>query len=259
MIIEFESILFAIGLFAAILIMLELGRRLGVRRRSKIVEGAAAGIGAVEAAVFALLGLLVAFTFQGAAARFDARRQLIIQEVNNIGTAWLRIDVLSPDAQPAMRESFRKYVDSRLKTYQQIADSNVEAMHAELDRTAALQEEIWKRAIAAQNAGAQVVTISLLPALNQMFDIVTTRTWAMQSHPPMIVFAMLAILACVAALLAGHGMSGSKVRSWIHIVGFAAILSGTVFVIFDLEYPRRGLIRVDMFDQVLVDLRESMK
>jgi hypothetical protein len=54
-------------------------------------------------------------------------------------------------------------------------------------------------------------------------------------------------------------MSGSKVQSWIHIVGFAAILSATVFVIIDLEFPRRGLILVDMMDQVLVELRASMK
>jgi len=259
MTIELESILFAIGLFAAMLVMLEFGRRLGVRHRSRMMEGASAGIGAVEAAVFALLGLMIAFTFQGAAARFDARRELVVQEANNIGTAWMRIDLLPPGAQPAMRESFRQYLDSRLETYRQVSLFNVEAVYAELDRTTRLQQEIWKRAIAAQDAGAQLVTIGLLPALNQMFDIVTTRLWAMKAHPPGIVFAMLAILACAAALLAGHGMSGSKVRSWIHIVGFAAILSGTVFVIIDLEFPRRGLIRVDMFDQVLVDLRKSMK
>jgi len=33
------------------------------------------------------VGLLIAFTFSGAAARFDVRRQLIVQEANAIGTA----------------------------------------------------------------------------------------------------------------------------------------------------------------------------
>ena len=32
-----------------------------------------------------------------------------------------------------------------------------------------------------------------------------------------------------------------------------------VYVILDIEYPRLGLIRVDAVDQVLVELRESMK
>jgi hypothetical protein len=82
---------------------------------------------------------------------------------------------------------------------------------------------------------------------------------AAKAHPPRIVFAMLALMACAAAFMAGHGMSGSKVRSWVHSVGFAGILAVTVFVIMDMEYPRLGFIRVDSFDQVLVDLRQSMQ
>jgi hypothetical protein len=92
-----------------------------------------------------------------------------------------------------------------------------------------------------------------------MFDIVTTRTMAMETHPPSIVFVVLGLISCAAAFMAGHGMSGSRYRSWIHNLGFAAILAGTVFVIMDLEYPRLGFIRVDAFDQVLADLRQSMK
>jgi len=255
--IETESTLFALGLFAGILLMLELGRRVGARQRARIMAGGAAGVGAVEAAIFTLLGLLIAFTFQGAAARFDGRRTLIVQEANNIGTAWLRIDLLPASAQPAMRELFRQYLDSRLETYRKFSDPV--AVKVELDRTAQLQNEIWQAALAGQKESGQAVVVGLLPGLNQMFDIVTTRTMAAKAHPPTIVFVMLGIMACVAAFMAGHGMSGSKVRSWVHNVGFAAILALTVFVILDLEFPRLGFIRVNAFDQVLVDLRQSMK
>jgi hypothetical protein len=58
--------------------------------------------------------------------------------------------------------------------------------------------------------------------------------------------------------MAGHGMSGSRARSWVHSLGFTAILAITVFVIMDMEFPRLGLIRVDSFDQVLVELRRTM-
>ena len=252
-----ESGLFALGLFAGIILMIELGRRAGVHQRARIMEGGAAGIGAVEAATFGLLGLLIAFTFQGALARFDGRRELIVQEANNIGTAWLRIDLLPASAQSGMRELFRQYLDSRLETYRKIPD--MVAVNAELDRTARLQNEIWKVAIAGQKEIGQQVVTGLLPVLNEMFDIVTTRTMAAKTHPPSIVFYMLALMACAAAFMAGHGMSGSKARSWVHSVGFAAILAGTVFVIMDMEYPRRGMFRVDSFDQVLVDLRQGMK
>jgi hypothetical protein len=255
--IEIQSVLFALGLLVGMILMLELGRRVGARQRARISEGGAAGIGAVEAAVFALLGLLIAFTFQGAMVRFDERRALIVEEANNIGTAWLRIDLLPAGAQPPMRELFRQYLDSRLLTYRKIPD--MVAVKAELDRTAQLQGEIWKAALAGQKEYGQAIVVGLLPVLNQMFDIVTTRTMAAQIHPPAILFAMLGLMAFAAAFLAGHGMSGSKIRSWIHNLGFPAILAVTVFVIMDVEYPRLGLIRVDSFDQVLMDLRQSMK
>jgi hypothetical protein len=237
--------------------MMEWGRRVGARQRAAITEGGAAGIGAVEGAIFALLGLLIAFTFQGASARFDWRRELIVREANNIGTAWLRVDLLPTGLQPGMRDLFRAYLDSRLETYRKIPD--IVAVKAERDRTGRLQNEIWNIAIAGQKEVGQAVVVGLLPSLNEMFDIVTTRTMAMETHPPSIVFVVLGLISCAAAFMAGHGMSGSRYRSWIHNLGFAAILAGTVFVIMDLEYPRLGFIRVDAFDQVLADLRQSMK
>jgi hypothetical protein len=69
---------------------------------------------------------------------------------------------------------------------------------------------------------------------------------------------MLVGLALAASLLAGYGMAGSKMRSWFHMLGFALAIATAVYVVLDLEYPRLGLIRVDAFDQALVDLRESM-
>ena len=139
--------LLAISMFFAMLLLLELGRRIGHRRLVTDPEGARAGAGAVEGAVFALLGLLMAFTFSGDAARFDARRQLIVEEANAIGTAYLRLDILSPRAQPAVREKFRQYVDTRLEVYRKLPD--LSAAQAELVKGAKLGEEIWSRAVAA--------------------------------------------------------------------------------------------------------------
>src|SRR5262245_2395126 len=99
------------------LLLFEVGRRIGLRRRAKATEGAIAGSGVIEGAVFALFGLLVAFTFSGAAARFDTRRQLIVEETNAIGTAYLRLDLLPVAAQLTLRERFRQYLAARLEDY----------------------------------------------------------------------------------------------------------------------------------------------
>jgi len=255
---ELSVFLFTFGLFLGMLVFLEIGRRVGIRRRKEDAAAGGEGIGAVDGAVFALLGLLLAFTFSGASSRFDARRELIVEETNDIGTAYLRVDLLPPSAQPALRESFRRYLDARIEVYQKLPD--IAAAKESLAKANELQLLIWRQAVAASLApGAPPqAPILLLPALNAMIDITTTRTMAAQMHPPAVVFAMLFGLALAASLLAGYGMAGSKMRRWFHMVGFASVMAVAVYVILDIEYPRLGLIRVDAFDQALVDLRESM-
>jgi hypothetical protein len=250
--------IFAVGLFFGMVALLETGRRIGTRRLAEDPEGARQGLGVVEGAVFSLLGLLLAFTFSGAATRFDDRRHLIVEEANNIGTAWQRIDVLPVSAQPALRTLFRQYLDARLETYRKLPD--LAAAKAELARSVRLQGEIWTNAVAAcRDSGSQPAHMLLLPALNPMFDITTTRTEAMKMHPPRIIFIMIGVLSLAAALLAGYGMAGGRSRSWVHILGFAAVMALTVYVIVDIEYPRFGLIQVKDADLVLEELRASMK
>jgi hypothetical protein len=111
---QLRVLLVALGLFVGMLLFLEIGRRFGSRRLKEDAGGTGEGVTTVDGAVFALLGLLIAFTFSGASARFDHRRELIVEEANAVGTAYLRLDLLPAAAQPPLRESFRRYLDSRL-------------------------------------------------------------------------------------------------------------------------------------------------
>jgi hypothetical protein len=174
-----------------------------------------------EAAVFGLLGLLIAFTFAGAASRFEDRRHLVNAEANAIGTAYLRIDLLPGDAQPEMRGLFRRYLDARSATYRHTEDRTV--TKAKLAEGAALQREIWTKAlIACRRPEAPVqAAILLLPALNEMIDITTTRLTATTNHPPLVVFLLLGGLSLVGALLVGYGTSNNTHRSLLHTVIFA--------------------------------------
>ncbi len=176
----------------------------------------------MEGALFGLLGLLIAFTFSGAAGRFQSRRELITSETNTIGTAWLRLDLLPAAVQPSARESMRQYVDAR-----------------------ASGEQAWDKFV--------------FPALNEMFDIGTLRTHALLWHPPAIVFVLLSALAPACSLLAGFAMAGAVQRPRLHMLTFAAIIAVTVYVIADLELPRQGLFRVVGDDQRLIDLRADMR
>jgi hypothetical protein len=246
------------GLIAASLGCVELGRRVGRRRVAALGQEALEGYGAIEGAVFALLGLLLAFTFSAAAARYDTRRDLIVKEANAIGTAYLRIDALPPATQPALRRLFGEYVDARLAVYASI--HALEPPREEMDRVAQLQRQIWDEVVAACRASPappQVMQV-VFPPVNEMIDLTTTRAVALRTHVPSLVLVLLVLLMLGGSVLAGQGLAHVERRSWPHMLGFALMLGISVYVILDYEFPRLGLIRLEWADQVFVDLRRSM-
>ena len=249
----------AMFMFLGILLCLRVGELIRQRAIASHKESGQRSIGSLESAVFALLGLLIAFTFAGALTRFDVRRNLVVSEANAIGTAYLRIDLLPAAAQPRLRESFRNYVDSRIATYRKLPD--LAAARSELAHSKELQAEIWTQALAATRAADRrpSADMLLLPALNEMFDISTVRVAATQMHPPLIIFVMLIGLALAAALLAGYEAAGEGAYNRLHKIGFAVIVAFTVYVILDIEYPRLGFVRIDAIDKVLMDARAGMK
>jgi hypothetical protein len=252
-----RAALFSAGLFAGVLILLRVGWMLGQRRVHREGPDSDAGQAPIEGAIFAMMGLLIAFTFTSAASRFDDRRTLVGIEVNAIGTAWLRLDLLPRDRRVALQDLFRQYLDARIALYKDFTDTGAVAL--ELQRTSRLQQQIWERLVAAMSderlAGFSEV---LLPAANDMFDIAQSRKLATRRHPPFAIFFLLAALILVSALFAGHAMGKARSQSLLHVIGFAGIASLATYLILDLEYPRLGLVRVDAVDRALVELRQSM-
>ena len=153
-----------------------------------------------------------------------------------------------------MRDLFRRYLDSRIEVYRKVPD--MEAVKAEQVRSAKLQSEIWALAVSStREVGTAQAPMLLLPALNAMFDITTTRT---EVHPPLMIFGMLGALTLACSLFAGYDMAIRRRLNVLHSVAFAVVLSVTAYVIIDLENPRLGFIQISDSDQVLVDLRKSM-
>ena len=253
------NLIYTISMFIGMLLLMEVGRQIALRRMAADSDGARTGIGTVEGALLALLGLLIAFSFSGAANRFDQRRQQIVEEAGAIGSAYMHIDLLPPDAQPKVRETFRQYLDSRLESYRRLPE--LARAKAELERSKVLQNDIWNQAVAAtRGEGYQAAALQILPAVGKMVDISSKRTAAIFSHPPQIIFIMLAALMLICSMLAGYGMASARSRNWLHMIAFAIMLALTFFVIRDLEFPRLpGLVGMNNFDNVLVELRNNMR
>lgn len=211
----------------------------------------------MDGAIFGLMGLLIAFTFTGAASRFDHRRDLIREEVNAIGTAWLRLDLLAPPSRSEVQTLMRAYVDQRIATHREMTD--LEATNQASHRAAQIQAHMWTRLQEAVRTETSLpLTQAVLPAVNDMFDAGTTRVLAAEQHPPPAIYLTLIVLVLVTAFLTGFGQSKATRQSMLHLFGFAVTTTLALCLILDLEYPRLGLIRVAGADQALIDLRASM-
>jgi len=114
---------------------MEIGYRFGRRRRSGNPERSRAAAATLEGAVFGLMALLIAFTFDGAGTRFEAREALSFAKPT--GSARHTCDWIPPETRPKLQECCRTYLKSRLAVGKKIPD--VKAARAELARSEALQ------------------------------------------------------------------------------------------------------------------------
>ena len=138
---------------------------------------------------------------------------------------------------------------------------DVDLARAELARSTEIQNKIWNESVeATKAAGAHPEAGKLmLPALNSMIDITTTRTLAAQTHPPYVIFAFLFLLGLICAYIAGRSMSETNSRSWSHMIGYALITCISLFVTLQIEYSRMGFVGYDTHDRAMVELLETMK
>jgi hypothetical protein len=266
MIFALFAVAIAAAFFVSSMILLNYGRHLGLRYLQRQKDaGNMAGLTTVEGAVFALIGLLLAFTISGALQRFDERRQLVIQEANAASTAHDRLALFEGDVARDLQTKLKDYVQARIDLYRMPHDFSLwkqteffssEQQEKNLD----LKNKVWDAAVAAcPQANFRPARAQALPALNSLFEIARVRVGASEKHPPQIVYGMLFGLGLGGSLLAGFGMAAARSRSWIHMLIFAATLTVSLYAVTDMEYPRLGLIRIENFDHFLVDAHQQMQ
>lgn len=253
-----SAVSLAIALWFGMLVCLELARRVGLRQISRRGTDSRAAVGVLDGAVYAMLSFLIGFSFSGAAGRLDHRRELIAAEVNAIGTAWDRLDLLALDQQADLRPRFRRYVDLLIAWYGDSARTSDVLL--EPSALAHARNDIWSMAVAASlTPRGEPARVLLIPSLNEMFGNIETERLARRIHPPAAVFVILAALALLSSLFGGYAIAAAPTRSWLYMLGFATTISLAMWATLELEYPRMGVIRVDAMDHALVELRASMK
>jgi hypothetical protein len=238
------------------IVSVEIGYRWGLRDAPGSVPLSHEGVASVEASAYALLGLLLAFSFAGATNRLENKRQVVLDEANAIGTAYLRVDLLPEQAQPPIRRQFKRMIDARLASYEHRQDTaQVERDLADMARA---QEQIWAMTVAA-STGSSSTSFLVIPPLNSMIDLATSRRVALQYHLPGLILGLLIGASILSGLLAGYSMSKRMRRSWFHVFAYALLLAMTVYTVLDLDQARFGLINIDVSYQPLIELRNTIK
>ena len=243
----------AIIIFILVMLFFRLGHLTRMRAIKKDPEHAKSDIKTINGLLIGLLGLLLAFTFSMSNSRFDDRRHLVIQEANIIGTTILRTDMYPDSMRTLLRSTLRDYVEKRIAFYK--AGMDIEKAMVEFQAGQALSAKLWRIASTyAKKDDLTTRTAQLIPSINEMIDITTTRLAAGEATiPDSIMYFLFTLCVCTSFLL-GYDQNGRV--DWIIVSGFAITLSITIFSIVDLDRPRSGLINMDRPNQKIVELRE---
>lgn len=251
-----NSVLISIVLFVTMAVAIEVGNRIGRRLHDGKDEALKSQVNALQGSLLGILALLLGFTFSQSLQRYDVRSAAVVEEANAIGTTYLRADILPADVREQSLQLLRQYVDLRIS-------AGLVSLDRQDDRKALqkaafdLQQQLWQLAIQAADTTTKPATLNLyIASLNDMIDSNARRDAALDRHVPELVLFLLYGTFVLTGSLIGYaaGVSGSRVSKGSYIlVGLIVVL---VFIIVDLDRPRRGLIEVDQAS--LISLGEAV-
>jgi hypothetical protein len=235
-----EDLLIAAALFGLLIVSLEAGFRAGRRAARAEAARASGQVGAIQGAVLGLLGLLLAFSFAAAGARFLERQDLIVQEANAIGTASLRADLLDEPHRSELRAALKRYTEHRIEISAGLRGSVDPSALSEIER---LHARIWSAALAGVEARPPS-TLAVLPPVNEVIDLHATRLAAGRKHLPGLVLGLLIACSALALAVIGYG-GGMGSRRRVPLTLSLVLLIGTaLWITVDLDHPRGGLMQL---------------
>lgn len=251
-----NSVLIATVLFVLILLANEGGYRAGRHRNAKNDDGSKTQTNAIQGAMLGLLALLLGFTFTMSLQRFDARSQAVMEEANAIGTAWLRTGLLPETHAGDARELLEEYVDLRLRAAA-IDVTRAEERQAAAREANRLHGELWDVALRASEEDPRPVTSGLfIQSLNELIDVYGARNAALRKHVPEIVLLSLFAVFIIGGSVLGYAGGLAGARPLVATVAMSVLIVLVIFIIIDLDRPRRGLIQVNQ--DSMLDLGASV-
>jgi hypothetical protein len=240
------------GFIVVTLAFYEIGYRIGGWRERRAAGEVAGPTGMIVGSILALMAFLLAIAMGMAADRFDARRALVLQEANAIGTTILRAGYLPEPHSAQLEALLREYVPLR------IVDDQDE-LQAKIQRSVEIHDEMWTiTEELARESGDRPVVAIFVESLNETIDLHESRiTAGLYARVPPTVIWLLVIGVIFSVGMVGYNAGLTERRSMISAVVLAVALSAVIALVVDLDRPSDGIIRTSQ--QPLIDLRDSLE
>jgi hypothetical protein len=207
--------------------------------RHGVDEAVRTSLALISGGMLALLAFLLAISLSIADHRYEERRAVVLAEANAIGTAWLRAGAQDSEAGRDMQRLLADYAAVRIQ-----ATRAMEAPAPVLERTAALQDEIWAIAKTLARDQPNAVSAQLLAALNEVFDLALSERMAFRSRVPRHIMRLLlwVSLLSVGGLGFHLGLLGSRqfTMSTLLILMWAS----SMVLIVDINRAGQGFVEV---------------
>lgn len=252
---DVSSYLVAGTLFIIILLSNETCYRLGKRHHSKADEELKKQTIAIQAGVLGLLAFLLGFTFHISLQRFDERSENVVNESNAIGTALLRAKLLNPPYDSIAHNLLTRYLDLRIKI-SSVALKNTEERKALDMETEGIEKLLWESTTeAAKSDPRPVIAGYYVASINHLIDERSHRMELQQRHVPEIVLFILFLVFIIGGGFMGYTSGLSMKRAYFPMLMFNLLIVVVVFIIIDMDRPKRGLIKVNQ--NSLIELKET--
>ena len=240
-------------LFTVSFLSFEFGYFMGSRSFIPKDETIRANVSTYLAGLVTLLGLIMAFTFSMASERYQDRKHLMVDESNEIGTAYSYTSLLPEPIIEATRQLFRNYLDLRIQ-YDHIRDD--EKLSEIKNKLQSVHLKIWDTVASEAKNGLNPIYIPIVISLNSMRDTADKRNAAMDNRIPEPILWLLLILSVLnmAAIGFGGGMAGHGNIIYAQIINLA--ICATLYIIIDLDRPTKGIMKIGQSS--LIELKDSI-
>jgi hypothetical protein len=228
--------------FFVVYIPILIGQRYGNYRSTKSADLQQGPVGAVIGTAFGLLGFMLALTFQIAANRYSERKDLLLEEVSNIRTTYLRAGLIEEPIRSDTKNLLTEYADIRI--YLAREPSKLDSL---LSRSQLILDNLWNytETLAEKNRSSEIYAL-FTTSVNDLVTNYNLRiTMTLEYRIPVMIFGFLYVITffCMFSLGYFFGISG-KGSFRINIL-LAIIFAMVIFLIIALDRPETGLAKLN--------------